>query len=69
MSDELLEIMKPLIEPIIIKSENERLQQGIQQSLQKFVGIMRGLRHNDNEIEYVIKEQYGLTEEEVKEYI
>ena len=65
MSEALLEIMKPLIEPIILKRENEKWQQGIKNA----IDILRRLGHNENEIEIEIMEQYGLTTEEVKEHM
>lgn len=77
MSEALMEIMKPLIEPMIIKRENEKLQQGIQQgrqqerqqSVQKVINIMRTLGQNDNEIVDMIRNQYDITEEEIKNYM
>lgn len=69
MSKALLEIMKPLIEPIIVKRENEKWQQGLQQGIQNAIDILRRLGHNEIEIENEIREQYGLTTEAVKTYM
>lgn len=69
MSEALLEIMKPLIEPIIVKRENEKWQQGLQQGIQNAIDILRRLGHNEIEIENEIREQYGLTTEAVKAYM
>lgn len=57
MSGELLEIMKPIIEPVR------------REDIKGTVNILRNFGHSDKEIKHAIIEQYQLSEEEVKSYM
>lgn len=57
MSGELLEIMKPIIEPVR------------KESIKGTVNILRNFGHSDKEIKSAIIEQYQLSEEEANSYM
>lgn len=57
MSGELLEIMKPIIEPVR------------KESIKGTVNILRNFGHGDKEIKAAIIEQYQLSEEEADSYM
>ena len=61
MSEALMEIMKPIIEPM--------LQQQVRQDIQGMVVVLRKLGHDDLVIKNSIKEQYSLSEEEALQYL
>ena len=65
MSEELLEILKPIIEPKIILRE----QQARKEAIKAAVGLLRKFGHSEKEIEYAIMEQYRLSEEEAELYM
>ena len=65
MSEELLEILKPIIEPKIILRE----QQARKEAIKAAVGLLRNFGHSEKEIEYAIMEQYRLSEEEAELYM
>lgn len=65
MSQVLLEIMEPIIEPQLRLREEVGLKKGIQGT----VSVLRNLGHSDAEIEKVIQQQYALSSEEVSEYM
>lgn len=65
MSEELLEILKPIIEPKMILRE----QQVRKEDIKATINLLRNFGHSDKEIEYAIIEQYRLSEEEAKIYM
>ncbi len=65
MSEELLEILKPIIEPRMILAE----QQVRKEDIEGTVNILRNFRHSDKEIKCAIMEQYQLSEEEAESYM
>ena len=85
MSEELLEMIKPLIEPKILlrvqAAENEGmkkglnegmrkgLNEGIKKGIQGAIAMLRGTGCNDDQIKIMITEQYGLTPEEADGYL
>lgn len=76
MSEAFLEMVKPIIEPLIVKREKEcmeralqkGMEQGMQQGIQGTVSVLRRLEVNEGQIMKSIMEQYSLTEEEAKRY-
>ena len=65
MSEELLEILKPIIEPRMILAK----QQVRKEDIEGTVNILRNFRHSDKEIKCAIMEQYQLSEEEAESYM
>lgn len=65
MSEELLEILKPIIEPRMILAE----QQVRKEDIEGTVNILRNFSHSDKEIKCAIMEQYQLSEEEAESYM
>ena len=61
MSEALMEIMKPIIEPMLL--------QQVRQDILGAVEIFRNFGHDDVMIKNAIKKQYSLTEEEVMQYL
>ncbi len=77
MSEELLEIVKPIIEPQILLREQNALEKGIKSGMEKgmekgirgAVDILRDFGRGDDEIKTLIMQKYGLTEKDVSEYL
>ena len=89
MSEALLEIFMPIVEPLIearieplIEARMEPLietrveegkkqgkKEGKKEGIQGTVDVLRDLGHGDIEISEIIQKKYGLTNEEVAEYI
>ena len=89
MSEALLEICMPIVEPLIearieplIEARMEPLietrveegkkqgkKEGKKEGIQGTVDVLRDLGHGDIEISEIIQKKYGLTNEEVAEYI
>lgn len=73
MSEALLEIIRPIIEPQILKREeecmNRGLQKGLKQGIQVAVDAFRDLGHEDSEISKILQSKYGLSESEADEYL
>ena len=81
MSEALLEIFMPIVEPLIearieadIKTRVEEgkkqgKKEGKKEGIQGTVDVLRDLGHGDIEISEIIQKKYGLTNEEVAEYI
>lgn len=65
MSEELLEILKPIIEPKMILREQKGLEQGIKGTVE----ALRYLGHDNIVIKETIKRQYHLSEEAVERYM
>lgn len=65
MSEELLEILKPIIEPKMILREQKGLEQGIKGTVE----ALRYLGHDNKVIKETIKRQYHLSEEAVERYM
>ena len=65
MSQALLDIMKPIIEPQLRLREEAGLKKGIQGT----VKVLRNLGHSDAEIKMIIQQQYNLSSEEIEEYM
>ena len=65
MSEELLEIVKPMIEPQILLREQSALEKGIRGA----VDILRDFGRKDAEIKTIIMEKYSLTEKDAAEYL
>ena len=89
MSEALLEIFMPIVEPLIearieplIEARMEPLietrveegkkqgkKEGKKEGIQGTVDVLRDLGHGDIEISEIIQKKYGLTDEELAEYI
>ena len=82
MSEELLEIVKPIIEPQILLREQNALEKGMEKGIEKGMekgmekGIIKGavdtLRdfgRADAEIKTIIMQKYGLTENDAGKYL
>ena len=65
MSEELLEIVKPIIEPHILLREQKALDMGITGA----VRMLRDIGCEDGKIKTMITEQYNLTAEEANRYL
>lgn len=65
MSQALLEIMEPVIEPQLRLRE----EAGLKKRIQGTVKVLRNLGHNDAEIKMIIQQQYDLSSEEIEEYM
>ena len=65
MSEELLEIVKPIIEPQILLREQNALEKGIQGA----VGILRGFGRKEDEIKTIIMQTYSLTDKDASDYL
>lgn len=73
MSQALLDIMKPIIEPQLRLREEAGLEAGmkvgIKKGIQGAVKMLRNLGHSDAEIKIIIQQQYNLSSEEIEEYM
>ena len=73
MSQALLDIMKPIIEPQLRLREEAGLEAGmkvgIKKGIQGAVKMLRNLGHSDAEIKKIIQQQYSLSSEEIEEYM
>ncbi len=73
MSEALLEIMEPLIEPIIAERERMieiQLRKEIQEEdIKGLVAVLHDLGTDDNIIRAALKKQYHLSEEEINKYL
>ena len=85
MSDELLEIIRPFIEPKILLMKQEMLDQGLKQGIERgieqglkqgigqgikgAVDILRDMGHENEEIKKVIMKRYELTEKDADAYL
>ncbi len=73
MSEELLEIVKPIIEPQILLREQSALEKGMEQGIEKgirgAVDILRDFGHRDTEIKTIIMQKYSLTDKDANEYL
>ena len=81
MSEELLEIVKPIIEPQILLREQSALEKGMKNGMKKGIekGIEKGIRgavdilrdfgHRDTEIKTIIMKKYSLTEKDAGKYL
>lgn len=69
MSGEALEILEPLVEPIIAEREKEVRKEAKEEGIRDTVILLRGLGHSDGTIKSAIMKQYQLSEEEVNEYM
>ena len=78
MSKELLEIVKPIIEPQILLREQTALEKGIQEGIEKRIekGIVKGavdilkdFGRKDAEIKTIIMQKYSLTDKDANEYL
>ena len=65
MSEILLEMMAPVIEPILRQREETARQQGM---IQGTISILREFGHEDAEIQASIMKKYGLSSEEAEMY-
>ena len=69
----LLEIMEPLIEPIIAERERMieiQLRKEIQEEdIKGLVAVLHDLGTDDNIIRAALKKQYHLSEEEINKYL
>ena len=81
MSEALLEIFMPIVEPLIEarieplietrveEGKKQGKKEGKKEGIQGTVDVLRDLGHGDIEISEIIQKKYGLTNEEVAEYI
>ena len=65
MSEELLEIVKPIIESQILLREQNALEKGIQGA----VGILRNFGRKEDEIKSIIMQTYSLTDKDASNYL
>lgn len=66
MSEEFLEIVKPIIEPQILLREQNALEKGI---IKGAVDTLRDFGRKDDEIKTIIMQKYSLTENDASEYL
>lgn len=66
MSKELMEIVKPIIEPQIIIREQNAFKKGI---IKGAVDILRDIGRMDDEIKTIIMEKYELSEKDADAYL
>ena len=85
MSEELLEIIRPIVEPRILLMRQEALdtglkqgieqgieqgvKQGIEQGILGAVEILRSIGHTDETIKGMIMEKYKLSETDAEQYL
>ncbi len=69
MSEELLEIIQPIIEPRILLREQKALDSGIKTGIAGAVKMLRKMGCEDSKIETMIMEQFNLTAEEANGYL
>lgn len=69
MSEELLEIVKPIIEPQILLREQHALELGMKKGIKGAVDILRDFGRRDAEIKTIIMQKYGLSENDADEYL
>lgn len=70
MSEELLEIVKPIIEPQILLREQHALELGMEKGIIKgTVDTLRDFGRRDAEIKTIIMQKYGLSENDADEYL
>lgn len=67
MSQVLLDIMKPIIEPQLRLREEAGMKAGIKKGIQGTVKVLRNLGYSDAEIRMIIRQQYNLSSEEIEE--
>lgn len=65
MSEELLEILKPIIEPKIVLREKKALEKGIKGTVE----ALRYFGHDNMQIKEAIQRQYDLSEKETEQYL
>lgn len=65
MSEELLEILKPIIEPKIVLREKKALEKGIKGTVE----ALRYFGHDNIQIKEAIQRQYDLSEKETEQYL
>ena len=61
--------MEPLIETRVEEGKKQGKKEGKKEGIQGTVDVLRDLGHGDIEISEIIQKKYGLTNEEVAEYI
>ncbi len=73
VSEALLEIIEPLIEPqILLREEAAKKtgwEEGLEKGIQGTVDVLHDLGHEDAEIRQIIRKKYGLSDGEAAEYI
>lgn len=70
MSEELLEIVKPIIEPQILLREQNALEKGMEKGIIKgTVDTLRDFGRKDAEIKTIIMKKYSLSEKNADEYL
>ena len=69
MREALLEMMAPVIEPILQQREENARQRGMAQGIQGTISILREFGHDDVEIQAAIVKKYGLSPEEAEMYL
>lgn len=77
MSEKLLEIVKPIIEPRILVMKQEALREGIERGIEQgiergirgTVDILRNLGQKDPDIKNIITKQYNLSNEEADSFL
>ena len=73
MSEELLEIVKPIIEPQILLREQNALEKGIKTGMEKgiqgAVSILRNFGRKEDEIKSIIMQTYSLTDKDASNYL
>ena len=77
MSEALLEMMAPVIEPILQQREeiarqrgmNQGISEGMAQGIQGTISILREFGHEDAEIQASVMKEYGLSLEEAERYL
>ena len=74
MSEELLELVKPIIEPQILLREQNALEKGMEKGMEKgiikgAVDTLRDFGRRDAEIKTIIMQKYSLTENDASKYL
>lgn len=69
MSQALLKMMEPIIEPQLRLRKEEGLEEGLKRGIQGTVKVLRDLGYGDTDIENIIRRQYNLSAEETNQYM
>lgn len=77
MSEALLELMEPIIAPILVQQKNkglmegrqEGLREGLQEGIRKYISLCRRVHFPEAEIIKELQKEYSLSEEEAIKYV
>ena len=69
MSEELLELVKPIIEPQILLREQNALEKGMDKGIKGAVDILRDIGREDDEIKTIIMKKFELSKKDADKYL